>query len=184
MTNKNKLENLEKYKYAGVAALALQNQDKVGAAKSLEYLLKDWGVEEKLDRQTLLTSILKSDTIPLYANRYAETLKKISVSELFDHYSNYIKNIIGDCKDKLISDFGGETYGNIEDKIRAAKEIKESETTNFSEEQKNEAEETLKKYSVIYNPIMRIQERALTELYNPIQDESIRDYIKEYYKEE
>ena len=185
----NSLENhglsddSERYKYAQVAKLAMEAKDERSALKSLELCAMDMGVNRNSDAKSFSETILKAQDIETYSGKYQVDLNKTKTSELFKRNGSSLAKIVGGNGDKLLEDFGNETYGDIELTVNDAIEIKNSQGKNFSEDQKKEAEATLKKYHLIYSLLKKLESEKMQKLFNSVSNETLKDGVTEYYKE-
>lgn len=172
---------------AGVEFLSRKDQSGIeGARKCLELILNkaDMGrdgkalfegfTEDPRDIQKAITSAMRG-----YDSR-VEALKASELpalySEAFDHYFE------GDSKTKaqeVFTQLGDETYKTIVDRVSKASAIMQAR--GFSEDEKKEAEKTIKKYQKVITIISAFREHT-TQKYVPkiadeIQTKALREMV-------
>ncbi|MAG78995.1 hypothetical protein CMI40_01315 [Candidatus Pacearchaeota archaeon] len=181
----------ERYQYASVAAQFLKNKDVKSAGKSLEKMAIEGGMSEDLlplMKGTTTNPREVEDAIEDYNGRYEKLLGKKNITYMFDKYEPIFTDYLGeDNKNILKEDFDKikkETYGDVQNKFEKAMEIIESETGNFSEEQKEEAVKILKKYGEVYSIIKQFNQLYIEDLMKPISKKTIRGNFEEHKRKQ
>jgi len=183
------LEDLNRYRPAAVAAKFYQEKNETAAKGALEKLVDTLDVGK--DGPALLKAIRKSDKgdktlAGIYAPEYQENLMNAKIKELFKFYSNYFEEYIGGNSYgeavKVFNEYGNENYKDILDKVIGAQETIDSKRPNITEEEKQEAEDTLMKYQRITAPIQSFEQLEMEKLSNPVAKESLKKDLTEMFK--
>lgn len=183
----NNEANYNQFRYATVAARAFKNKDVATSQSALEKLALEMGIvnekaQEKFGQSYSSSEEALQHAIGTYSSGYYEGLEKQTVTDLFSNYETYFKRYIGGKKEDVLAEFGEETFGDIEKKVKGAVEIMESDTDNFSEDDKKKAKKTLEKYGLIRRVLMKVEEEKISELYTPLEQDTIQKSFEERYK--
>lgn len=185
------INDLKTYAYGAVAGRALIEKDMGRANVSLDKLVTEmFGKDSRLDG--LLAGIYSSEEASktasqIYANKYQSALEKTKVSNLWNFYSEQADKYIGDLKanaSKEIEKFRDLEFGKIKSKYFAASEIVKSNTTNFTKEQKENAEKDMKKYEKFVLTMQTLEDAYLDKYNSGVADESRKRLFKQLYGQE
>lgn len=174
-----KVTEMNKYQYGGLAArLAKDNPELIGA--SLEMLadeLDAFSVDK--GRRKLFQSCdsdprLMKGIIESYAGTYAEALSELTFGELFNYYKTdvieeYIEPALMDKYETKFKEYENDKVSDIMQKVATAKYTLDGEKHGviLSDEDKENAEETLKKYEVILNMFHLIEDIKFNDKLRP-----------------
>ncbi len=180
----------ERYQYAVAAAQFLNSKDAPAAKKCLEKLAQDMNLDS--DAQAGLVWNVSNDTdgwakaVNTYTHKYQQVLEAKTVGALFDRYGSFFKKYLNEEEMKVAKNsfdaFENVEYASIVKAVEKAEEILQSETGNFTKEQKESAEKIKEKYSKISSTITEFELLKLQSLMLPIKEGSIKDKVKERFK--
>jgi hypothetical protein len=182
-----------RYQYGAVADAFVEAKDYHSAGKSLEALAKSLKPDQDITEIFVGPAMRHQETVressEIANKKYNDALEALTMPEMFTRYSGALEKRLGkDSQEytnakELFENYGDKTYGSIKKKIASLKERKDSETDNFTQEEKDKAkEEYEKKYSDIEKLITLLEGAQVNQLSSPIRDQSITELIKELPK--
>ncbi len=181
-------ENLTRYQYGELANRLYKSEEgRIYSGGALEQLAYDLGIEnlgEGFIKGALASEEGIKTTIKVYSEKYQKALGESKVNELLTYHDNLLKKYLNEKEiEKLrteLKEFSEEKFGEINEKIRRATYILQGEKIyNFSDKEKKEAEETLKKYHRVFG-IIQLLENAKFE---NLRLNAVNMYFKKTFKE-
>lgn len=182
--------DLKTFAYGAVAGNAIANKDFERAGSSLEKLIVDMELDSKkisgLQAAATETSQTITTASKVYAGIYQKAMGGLTISNLWNFYGEYADKYLGDLKGKAgeeMEKFKDIEFGKIMKKYFSAKEKVESETDNFSKEDKEKAGKELEKYKKVVATLSTLGEAYLDKYENGVTEQSRKDLLKSLYAE-
>lgn len=182
------LDKLQRYRPAVLAEQFAQEKNSTASTGALEKLVGTIELgEDGLDAFNYLRKDPNGEEIitSIYSGKYNKILGDSKIGDLFGFYKSYFDKYLDEesCK-RAEAEFKSidEKYSDIKDKIIGAQEILSSKRQNISDDEKEVAKNTLRKYGKIMLPLSKFENFELNKLRDPIDEEAFKKDLAEMYK--
>ena len=185
-TYKKTKNDLDRYSPILTIQQAAKEKNNTAVIESTEYFLRNLGISEE-DAKLLMPTALEGleKLVNGFIPKFGKVLGSAKLSDLRNYYSDsfekfYTKENLSKVDEIFDS---SDTYESIAKKHAKAKEIVESNTGNFSDEQKEKAEKDLKKLERIVVPLDEFMKLKVEKAMEPYRTKSLKEEMNSAYEE-
>ena len=183
------IEDIERYRGIALAAEMVKAKNPKGLESALTQFNLAIGVPKK-EAGDIASATLRNpkDFLEGYSAKYQKARESATIAELLQFYYGIFEKYFSEKNlPKALEKFRGmghTTYKELREKYEAVREIADSKTTNFTDEQKENAKKKATRLEQILVPIETSETIEIEKLKAPVSEAMHKQMFNALYEEE